>query len=244
MKKIITIILSILVFNTVYSQGDNDSIIIEDIEKPLSIKKVLIVTEYTADTWQDAPEGLEVSDFNPGFNAYVLRNRQISNSPFSFAFGIGIGVHNLHSDGIPDKEIDTATLLPTGNTVFNAIPEDVNGKQIEFKTNKFTLAYLDIPIQIRFISASGFNFFIGGKAGFMMSNHTKYKGDNLDGADYEIKMKMHNIDNVMQFRYGVGGGLGYKWINLSAFYQLSNIFEDGKGPEMAPLSVGFSIFPF
>jgi hypothetical protein len=66
----------------------------------------------------------------------------------------------------------------------------------------------------------------------------------LPGSTDFVKYKEHRIMNIQSFRYGVTGRLGYGSVNVHAFYGLSDIFEDGKGPTGNQLEIGVSFNPF
>ncbi len=86
---------------------------------------------------------------------------------------------------------------------------------------------------------------MGFKFGFLVRGHTKYKGDDyIDGTTQEVIIKKKKLAFMEKNRYGFTGRIGYKWLNLWGYYQLSTLFEKGKGPEMYPISVGITIIPF
>jgi hypothetical protein len=113
----------------------------------------------------------------------------VPKSKISLAIGLGLGMHNLHHNGILQ---DSAT-----TSYFEPIPDKVNGTDIEYKTNKLQLTYLDIPAEIRFKSDKGFRLALGIKAGYLISAHTKYKGDNPEGGR-DIKIKEGSLPNLEQ----------------------------------------------
>jgi hypothetical protein len=54
------------------------------------------------------------------------------------------------------------------------------------------------------------------------------------------KVKQKDDFNLNRFRYGITGRFGYAWINLFVNYGLSDLFEDGTGPELTPVSAGLA----
>lgn len=240
MKKIFIVIIGFLITTNCYAQND------EMYEKRDNRDR--IVLELFSDLWQDTPEDISVKGINFGSNVYIMYNFQFGKSIFSFAAGLGIGINNFHSDARISNEIDT-NMIATGNIIFVKIPKTVNNKDIDYKTNKLTLAYVDIPIEFRLKTESQFRTTLGFKAGYLINSHTKYYGDDYgneyySGIDEKIKVKYHKIKNIDLLRYGITAKIGYKWINLSVYYSLSNIFKDGKGPEMYPISVGLAFIPW
>jgi len=184
---------------------------------------------------QDSPEGIDFRDINPGFNIYGLYSYQIPKSNFSLAIGLGLGMHNLHSNGL---------LRDTSNvSYFEPFPDKINGADADYKTNKLQLTYLDIPAEIRFKSKSGIRVALGIKAGYLISAHTKFRGDNPEGGRV-IKIKESRLPNLEKWRFGPTFQVGYKWVNFTGFYSLSKIFTEGAGPYIYPISVGISLRPF
>jgi hypothetical protein len=127
------------------------------------------------------------------------------------------------------------------STVFYKVPDSIN-----FRRTKFTLGYFDIPLELRYKSKSDVRFAFGFKFGILMTSFTKYKGDDFSPNDINklVIYKKTRIPNVARFRYGLSLRFGYKWLNVWGYYQLSDVFEKGKGPEMYPVSVGISLMPY
>lgn len=82
----------------------------------------------------------------------------------------------------------------------------------------------------------------------MLPAHTKYVGDeyqaDLQPETSQVRIKYRNVKNLDRFAYGPTLRIGYKWFNLFGYYQLSTIFQKGKGPDIYPITVGFMIRPF
>lgn len=186
------------------------------------------------DIVMDSPDGIDFRTINPGFNVYGMYSYRIPASKISLAIGLGLGMHNLHSNGL---------LTDTSGVSYFQSLDQYNGKEVDYKINKLQLTYLDIPVEIRFKSVGGFRIAAGMKAGLLLSAHTKYKGDNPAGGR-DIKIKEGKLPNLGKWRFGPTFQVGYKWINLTAFYSLSTIFDELNGPGIYPVSVGLSLRPF
>lgn len=70
--------------------------------------------------------------------------------------------------------------------------------------------------------------------------------DTIDRYDEKImvKEKTKTIRQLQKWSYGVTLRVGYKFVTVYAYYQISDIFEKGKGPEISPVSLGLTITPF
>lgn len=184
------------------------------------------------DMWQDVPEGIEPRTINQGANIFGSYNFIIGESNFSFSPGLGLGMHNLYSDSWLQVSADT--------TFFEPIPESIS-----FKKSKFTGTYIDIPFELRFKNKSEFRVAVGFKFGFLLRGHTKYKGDDyIAGTTEDVVIKKKKIKFLEKNRYGFTGRIGYKWLNLWGYYQLSTLFEKDRGPQMFPISIGITVIPF
>ena len=201
----------------------------------LSLKKVSSGMDVFTDIWQNMPDSVQSRKINQGINIYAMYSFPVGKSDFSFAIGGGIASHNLYLKGI----VKTVA----NKTAFYPVKSSTN-KPISYDKSKLNLTYLDIPLELRYKNKNQFRVSAGFKVGFLLSNHTKYKGNSLDGSGLKVKEKLANIQNVESMRYGVTGLVGYKWINLTLFYSLSKVFKDGLGPQVYPISVGIALRPY
>ncbi|MCK9611412.1 MAG: outer membrane beta-barrel protein [Bacteroidales bacterium] len=250
MKNCLVLVLVCLVSLTSIKAQDKEDIK-QKFKGKLTQADRIILDVYT-DIWLKYPsDSMNINKINRGLNFYYVREIPFGTSNFSFAGGLGFSFQNLYSDAMPiNYTVDTAGVKTFGgNTYFTPIPDSSidRAQAIHYRNNKFTVAYIDIPIEFRFrLKNNSFKFYVGGKFGVMLSNHWKYNGDNFN-ENYPtptMKIKQYNIPNVSPIRYGITVRTGWKWIQAYAYYSLSNLFKKGKGPEMYPLSVGLTISPY
>lgn len=186
-----------------------------------------------ADIWQDVPSSIEPKTINPGVNIFGSYNYIFGTSNVSFSPGLGLGMHNLYSDSWLISTLDSSYFQP------------INSDSISFKKSKLTATYVDIPFELRYKSDGDFRLAIGFKFGFLIRGLTKFKGDDyIDGTTNEVIIKKKMLPFMETTRYGFTGRIGYKWLNLWGYYQLSTLFQKGKGPEMYPISIGITVIPF
>ena len=108
---------------------------------------------------------------------------------------------------------------------------------------------LEIPIEFRFDTkpediARSFNVAIGGRFGLRLNSFTKVKYKD-DGETIKVKDKRGL--GLNDFRYGVYTRVGIGGFSFFGFYNLSEMFESGKGPhgrDINSLTVGISINGF
>ncbi len=185
------------------------------------------------DIWQGLPEDMETHTILPGFNAFALYNFQIGKSAFDFSAGLSLGTHNLKNNTLLTPDTN-------GISTFKLIPDSVS-----YKKSKLALTYWDIPLEVKYQSKNGILIGLGFKYGFLLKAQTKYKGDNpaTEAADM-LTTKQSGLPNFESNRYGVTFRAGYKKVSLFGYYSLSRVFTPGRGPEMFPISVGITFFPY
>ncbi|MCW3807027.1 outer membrane beta-barrel protein [Plebeiibacterium marinum] len=145
--------------------------------------------------------------------------------------GLGWTVYNYRHDNQYGIQVNDQ-----GTTFGNPIAEPVD-------KSKIVASYLNIPLLLEaqipsakdrctaFVSA-------GVYGGFKLGSHTKIKYADGD------KQKSRDDININPFQYGAMVQVGYKVLKLYATYNFSTLFEDGKGPEIYPYSVGLTLVNF
>jgi hypothetical protein len=188
------------------------------------------------DFYVNMPDSVDPKFFNLGVDFSGLYDYRIGKSNFSFAFGIGLGSHNLKTD---------ALVVEDTNNVSNFYPISSLYPGTSYKKNKISYTYFDVPLEFRLRTKSDIRASVGFKFGFLIDSHTKYRGDDyLLNSGGNIHFKVKDVPNIEKFRYGITGRFGWKFINLTGFYSLTNLFTKNKGPETYPVSVGISLMPF
>lgn len=221
------IILSVIAITT---QAQNDN----QFRKHLTTKVDIFV-----DMLQETPENMDLKTVNRGVNISSMYNFPIKNTSLSFDIGAGLGIHNLYHENTLEKNDD-------GILQFGQIPDTLTGgRNTEVDNSKVSFTYLDVPMEFKIETESKLRAAIGFKLGLLISSMNKYKGDNyMEDSKDDVKIKEKSLDGTNRLRYGPTIRLGYKWINLYGYYSLSTIFEENKGPEMAPISIGISVVKF
>lgn len=188
-------------------------------------------------------------------NVYYQYPIRIARSNFSFNPGVGLSLERW-------KFVDGATLIDTveldsyPNGATSAIQVEqynlLSPKRIypELADKSMLITnYVDIPVEFRFDSKPedinrSFNVAIGGRVGFLYDAFTKVKYDDR-GEVVKVKNKMNH--GVREIRYGIYTRIGLGGFSLFCFYNLSDMFDEGKGPlgtTMNTLTTGISINGF
>ncbi len=172
-------------------------------------------------------------------NLYYQYPIRFGRSKFSFNPGIGLSLERW-------KYRNNAMLIDTVELVSfpNGAPADPQVEQFNLLSparvygalaNKSMLVtnYVEIPLEFRFDTrpediARSFNVALGGRVGYLFDAFTKVKYENAKGDNVKVKDKFpHGLN---QIRYGVYARVGIGGFNWFAFYNLSEMFEEGKGP--------------
>ncbi len=174
----------------------------------------------------------ELRTIQQGATGFMQYNMQIGKQELAtFAFGLGIRNHNMYSNSvIEDVKADTIK--------FVSIPSSV-----EYRKSKVNFTYLDLPIEIKLRWENGFKLVPGFKVGYLIDSKQKYKGDRYD-EQIMVKEKSKTIRQKEDWSYGFTLRIGYKVASLYGYYQISDVFQAGKGPALSPISVGITITPF
>ncbi len=223
MKKIILLSLFIIPL-FVLSQEKNTKI------GETTVRRVSVGAEIYQDFWMNWPKGMNVRAINQGAGGFVMYNIPLGESPLSFSIGAGLGFHNLFSNTVIDNiHADTISFTP--------IPDSIS-----YKKSKLGLSYLDFPIELRLVTKDKLRFSIGVKLGYNLDAKTKYKGNDLDGNLSTVKYR--KVEHIDKLRFGPTIRFGYDWFQIMGYFSVTQVFEKGLGPEVYPISVGFTFMPF
>lgn len=110
-----------------------------------------------------------------------------------------------------------------------------------FIKSKLSATYLKVPVMMEFQTHNSSKFFVavGGAFGLRIASKTKYKYEE-NGS--KTKEKIRGDYYLNAFKADVMAKIGWGPLNFFASYALLTMFEEGKGPELYPVSFGFSLF--
>lgn len=179
-------------------------------------------------------------------NVYYTTELRIMNSKFSLVPGIGLSLERF-------KFKSGATLGYDADTLELFLPSETPNITGERKSQLVT-NYIDIPVELRFTSNPSdpnraFKIGFGGRIGYLYDAFTKMK---YKPAGEEVKqLKDKQNFNLNRFRYGVYGRLGLGNFSLFGYYNLTPLFEEGKGlyeggkpVDFQTVTVGISLSAF
>ncbi|HEY6160094.1 MAG TPA: DUF2807 domain-containing protein [Bacteroidia bacterium] len=114
---------------------------------------------------------------------------------------------------------------------------------IDYNKNNLNVSFVNVPLLLMFNTNNdhpGRGFYIGGGVigGYKIHSVTKQEY-SLDGYNYFVKKKAdYYLD---PFRLSATVRAGYGGFGLFATYALTTLFQNGKGPQLYPFTVGVSL---
>ena len=188
-----------------------------------------LILNFTSDNWGNLASDITSKPFRSRGLSFLLMNEKM-NMKGNIGIGTGLGFmyQNVHTDGkITDTTSDESV------SILEKIPDSLSYEQ-----NKLSLNFITLALEIRFrsnVNKKGdvFKFSLGMLAGILVQSHTKYEDKNG-------KVKTYNVNHLNNFQYGVSGRLGYDNYGISGYYSLADVFEESKGPELLPYSLGIT----
>ncbi len=187
----------------------------------------MIVLNFTSDNWTDIPSGIESKPLRSrGFSFLLMTEKMNNKGNVGFGAGLGFMSQNVHTN---------AYIVDTGSASYlSPIPDSV-GMDLNKLSSNFITAALELRLRTNENKRHNtFKFSLGIQAGYLVQSHIKYEDENG-------KIKTYDIEHLNTFQYGIEGRIGYNKIALNGYYSLVPVFEDGKGPEMTPYSIGISL---
>lgn len=201
-----------------------------------TMKKISVGYDLYTSIWMDMPTGIKTRTINQGANVFLMYNHLLGDKGVSFAGGLGISSENLY---LKDAYVPN---VKSDSIAFAKVPFGVNAQR-----SKVNVTYIDIPLEIRYVTENKMRFTLGMKFGFVIDSKTMYKGDafNEEGKlGYGTQVKYKGVNQLESTRFGVQARVGYKWVHAYAYYSLNKLFVADKGPEVYPISLGITFMPF
>jgi hypothetical protein len=177
--------------------------------------------------------GLKTKWFSRGVQIAFNWDFRIKGSRVSIAPGISYSCSNIYSRSSMQR-------TDTGGTTFESIR--VYGTDTTAKINKLVLQYLNIPIEIRIRSnidkfGNCFKWAFGIVGGVRVDEHTKFKLDQ--NGDVNVYVIRRDAD-FNQFRVAPMIRWGYSFFNITASYDVTQVFKANRGPTANAFSLGIS----
>jgi hypothetical protein len=191
--------------------------------------------------------------FSPGFigsrtaNIYYQYEFRLFKSPISIVPGFGLSLerHKMKNNYTLDYENNTSDQVILVAPAASPYP---NIKKSMIITN-----YLDLPVELRYTlkpddPTRSFKIAVGGRIGYLFDASSKIKYSE----NSEVKKIKDKQDfNLNKVRYGLSGKIGFGNFMFFGYYNLTPLFEKGKGlitddasNDFSTITVGISLSSF
>jgi len=177
--------------------------------------------------------GLRTKWFSRGVQIGFNWDFRIKGSRVSIAPGISYSCSNIYS---------RSTLSRTDSAGSSFAPIRVYGTDTTAKINKLVLQYVNIPLELRIRSnidkfGNCFKFVVGIVGGVRVDEHTKFK--IKQGNDTNVYIVRRDPDFNL-FRLAPMARFGYSFVNVTASYDVINVFKPNLGPKANAFTLGIS----
>ena len=217
-------------------------------------RKFTVGVDVFTDVWQYEiedpflPQGYSNRTINQGATAFFMYNHQVGKGLSALSIGLAIRNHNSYSNSVIINIKDTEIKY----NVIEDLPYPDRTIPLDYNRSKINLTFLDLPAEFKFRTEGGFKLGIGLKVGYLIDSKQKYVGewpvdfsfDSEEVSYNKVNEKSKGINQLQKWSYGATLRIGYRWISFFGYYQFNKVFEDNKGPEMYPISLGITITPF
>ena len=182
-------------------------------------------------------------DFDPNFigsttfNLYYQYEMRFGKSNFSFVPGIGFSFERFRF-----KDGRVLTNYPKYDSMKMETP--LNAGFTSLKKSKLITNYIEVPLEFQYSlnpedPARSFKISIGGRIGYLFDSFSKVKYHEYT-ENKKIKDKQNF--NLTQFRYGLTSRISFGSFSIFGYYNLSPLFQKGKGPVNHGVITDFNTF--
>lgn len=169
---------------------------------------------------------------NVGFN-FFEKFMPIAKEKFGVTVGMGINYSNFDLD----RDI---TIVNVNDSTFG-----IYDTTKSIHKNKFKTTFINVPLMFETnlgkSASKSFHLAVGGQIGYRLGSKTKQK---FSRNDKKSKVKNRGDYNLEAFQFSLVARVGYGDFTLFAQYNLTPLFENNKGPELYPFTVGMSLLTF
>jgi hypothetical protein len=237
MKKIVFVVIAFLCVTAVFAQDTKKT------SKSDLVNRAgdHFMFQLGSDHWSGMPDSIKnhTKGLSRGLNIYVMNNKVFKKNPqFSAAYGIGFGTSNMYFKTLNIDVKSTATKLP-----FTSLDSTDH-----FKKYKITTAYLEVPVELRFVrhpekENKSLKGAIGLKIGTLLNVHTKGKTlENKTGGIIDsYTQKETNKHFFNSTRVAATGRVGFGNYSVYGSYQITALLKDGVGPLIHPFEIGICL---
>jgi hypothetical protein len=134
------------------------------------------------------------------------------------------------------------TLNPDSSYTYGVIDST---NTFSYQKNRFKSTFINVPLLLEFNTnkdpEKAFHLALGVIGGYKLGSRTR---QIVEQNNKEIKFIKKDDYNLNPFRVNAHASVGYRGVTLFADYALTTLFENGKGPELYPFTIGVKLISF
>lgn len=195
----------------------------------------MFMVQYNYEGLLNFPDSIKLSPWSRGVGISLMYDHFLAESDnLSIGIGLAFFSHNYYTQSDIVATVDTA-----GNPISEFVPFGAN----IVNKHKIVRNYLDIPFEVRYRTnpnekGHSWKIALGAKLGYRTNIYSK----TIDTDDRKYKNFIY--PHVSRSRYGLTGRIGYGKVSVNGYYSLSNLFFEGRGAEITPISIGVTLTLF
>jgi hypothetical protein len=193
--------------------------------------------------WLEKPDTFSINALSRSVGVYLMLDLAFKTDP-RFSIGLGAGVGSDHV--FFNKGAGRDLVINSSQGVQFKKNEGADAG-IQYKSIKLHTAYLEAPVELRFMQKpdkpqKSFKFALGMKVGTLITavDKTRFNRDAEGNGGYNSKIK--DIRNFNSLRLAGVARIGYGVFGAFVQYQLNDFIKEGQGPnQIRPLHIGITI---
>lgn len=222
-----------------YQQHDHGTL--KDLNFEFGFNNWLSNGEFTSST-----DLYNLKPINSNFVGLIWNHTTYLKGPLYLDWGIGLNWYNFKFENaatrldpsggqvnfFEDLNINSArkSKLKVTYLNFNMVPVFDFGKG-----KRLVRQFDDDDVRVAISARRGFRFGIGPYASLKLSQKAKYKYSNDQGNQKDKDKGGFLINN---FKWGLRAQLGINRFDMFVTYDMTPLFEDGRGPDLNPIVIG------
>jgi hypothetical protein len=185
------------------------------------------------------PKSQEYMDLNYGkslnFQLNFEKDIHLYKNYINLVTGIGVEWNQY--------EFSNRTRLNPDSSYTHGIIDSSN--VFSYKKNRLKSTFVNVPLLVEFNTNKNpdkaFHIAVGVIGGYKLGSRTR---QILKNNGDEIRIIRKDNYNINPFRVNAHASIGYKNFTVFADYALTPLFENGKGPELYPFTIGVKLISF
>jgi hypothetical protein len=201
------------------------------------------VMQFGIVNWLQRPDTFATKGLSRTIGLYLMYDLAFKTDP-RFSIGVGAGVGSDHV--FFDKSAGRDLVINSAEGV-QFRKHSAAETSIRYKSIKLHTAYLEAPVEFRFMHKpqqpnKSFKVALGMKIGTLITavDKTRFERDASGNGPYNMKIKSRS--NFNNLRLAATARIGYGSFGAFVQYQLNDFIKEGRGPnQIRPLQIGITI---